>query len=80
MTEFIIEDNVPVPARRRVGGGGRKYPWLELSVGQSFFVKNPPKIKNGYFVPLVAAPNKRYAPKKFISRKEGDGLRVWRVE
>lgn len=81
MTEFIIEDNVPIPNRKR-GGGGRKakYPTHLLEVGQSFFIPDAPKGGGGYYATMSSTFNRRYAPKRFVQRAEKDGLRIWRVE
>jgi hypothetical protein len=78
---FEIEKNVPIPEKVYKGGKGRKpkYPWFEMEVGDSFFVPNPPRQKNGHIAPITSVPSKRYAPKRFVYRKEGEGVRVWRV-
>lgn len=78
MVDFIIEDGISIPKKERK----RKYPWLEMKNGQSFHIDHDdvPKQKNGHYVSIVAPANRRYAPKKFVSRKDETGLRIWRVE
>jgi hypothetical protein len=53
----------------------QKYPYKEMEVGDSFFV-SAGGIQN------VCNQNYRMGKKlgmSFIARKEGDGVRVWRV-
>lgn len=57
-----------------------KYPWHDLDVGESFFVPNPPKQADGRTAPFVAAPNRRYKPKRFSSKQENNGIRVTRIK
>lgn len=71
MSDFQIEKGVPMPTSRL--WRGTKYPWLLLDVGDSF-TADPHK--NIYTA--VHAANRRYSPKRFITRKEGERVRVWR--
>lgn len=74
---IVIEKGVPIPPDRR-GGANRhasmsRWPWETLEIGDSFRVRS-----SG---PNTTWANRRYAPKKFISRQIGGRLyRVWRVE
>lgn len=70
-----IENNVPIPDK-----GNSKYPWLEMEVGDSFFVENPPKQKNGYPSTMATTATRRLSPKKFVQRVVDNGLRVWRIK
>ena len=76
-----IDKGIPMPkesfGRPR---GTCIYPWNEMEIGDSFFLENPPRQKNGQIVPMCSAPNKRYAPKRFALRKDGTGVRIWRIE
>lgn len=71
---FAIEKNIPVPTT----GKGRpdKYPWKNMEVGDSFLV---PDSTSAMFV-----GRKQYAQRahnaRYVTRREADGLRVWRVE
>ncbi len=67
-----IDDAVPMPGARVV----RRYPYAEMGVGQSFYVE-------GVQMQVVLNGNWRAGKKlgmKFIARREGDGIRVWRSE
>ncbi len=68
----IIDDAVPMPGARVV----RRYPYADMGVGQSFYVE-------GVQMQVVLNGNWRAGKKlgrKFIARREGDGIRVWRSE
>ena len=69
-----IDKNVPIPPDRL--SRGRKYPWDELEVGDSFFVEGKK------FEPLrvSAAQIGKAKARKFIARQVDGGVRVWRVE
>jgi hypothetical protein len=74
MTEYSgirLENNIPIPE----GKVNRRYPHEDMEVGDSFFIA-------GVALQVVLNANwragKRYA-KKFIARKEGEGVRVWRT-
>lgn len=63
-----IDKNVPIPEKRERKG---KYPFPKMEVGDSFFTKS-----DG-----VKAALSRYSKAHgvdLISRKEGDGFRIWR--
>ena len=69
---YAVEKNVPIPEGSGMGGG--KYPWRLLEVGDSFKVDRKDMKREG------ARP---WPPKslgiKVSCRKEGDGMRVWRI-
>lgn len=66
---YTIENEIPVPPHQN-----SKYPWDTLEVGQSFLVDPAGK---SMFSSASLAGKKR--GKKFIGRKVGSGVRVWRV-
>lgn len=68
--EFKIEKGVPVQ-KPDPGGAPRLYPFAEMEVGDSFV---GPKKAAG----ATSGASKRFSM-KFISRKEGDGVRIWRI-
>lgn len=72
--EFKIEKNIPPPSR---GGPGRKhkYPFREMEVGDSFFYRG----LRGTIVSCANYFGKRNNA-KFVTRKENDGFRIWRIE
>lgn len=73
MDEIKIDKGIPIPS----GGHGRraKYPWHEMEVGDSFFVSGGTNNKG-----FVSYANRRFAPKRFLSRTVEGGTRVWRLE
>jgi len=73
---FEIEKNHVVPAS--VDGLGRreKYPWSQMEVGDSFFVKDGEVRK----VAGAACHAGRRAGKKFVVRAVDGGVRAWRYE
>ncbi len=79
---FVLEDGVPIAARRNSGNGGRrgsKYPFAQMQPGQSFLV--PEDVKTLTVRSAVGAFNKRnQADCKFAVRVTPEGTRVWRVQ
>ncbi len=65
-----IQKGVPIPPAIRLG---RKYPWYEMEVGDSFYTP----VKRQSFSQQLAIHNNRDG-KHFIARSEGKGTRVWR--
>jgi hypothetical protein len=72
VSEFKIESDVPVPDERR----RFKYPWSEMKVGDSFFVENGSQ----NVLSTAGRQYGRFHGGKFSTRKEGNGVRVWRIE
>lgn len=73
--EFKIEKGVPVP--KSGGQGIGKYPFNKMEVGDSVFFSG-----SKYSIGAVRTASlnwARYNGKKVMSRKEGDGVRIWRV-
>lgn len=68
---FEIEKNVPLPPK--ASGRGRKYPFPDMAVGDSIFIPSIHRSRSGSLASLASKWG------KFSSRKEGDGLRIWRV-
>lgn len=66
-----IDKGIPVPTETRVRAS--KYPLAEMEVGDSFFTEKDIK---GMISRFAAKHN----GKKFVTRKEGDGIRVWRTK
>lgn len=71
---FAIEKGVDVT---KAAGRGRpwKYPFLEMEIGDSFFV--PADLAEKVRAAATSA-GRRYG-KKYVTRKEGNGRRVWRI-
>ena len=78
MAEIKIEKGIPIPGRR--GGATVIYPWLELEIGESFFVPANGMPLHRVQQRLNPARHIRFGH-KFISRQmpEEDGVRVWRI-
>lgn len=72
--DIKIEKDIPLPAMGINGKPPCKYPWREMAVGDSFFVVG--KWKKS----LAGMGSQRHAPKRFVSRRENGGYRIWRYE
>lgn len=71
-----IDKDVPIPMRGSWQGLGRKYPFEEMEVGDSFFVTDvsPKSVRtsaNGW--------KKRHPGFDYTSRVIDGGTRVWRI-
>jgi hypothetical protein len=73
---FEIENEHAIPAARQHNGRREKYPWSQLDVGQSFFVKGG-ALRS---MSSTASHAGRRNGKKFIARDAEGGIRVWRYE
>ena len=69
-----IENDVPMPKATR----STKYPFRDMSVGESVFFDNEPN--GSHSNPAISAHmlSKRDGV-KFATRKECNGVRIWRV-
>lgn len=65
-----IDKSIPPPVAKTT-----KYPWAEMEVGDSFLIE----AARSSATSLAGSASARYAPKRFVSRKEGSGRRIWRV-
>lgn len=68
-----VDKNIPLPNAKT---SGNKYPWRQMEVGDSFLVQNR---EHANVCSVAANAGKRYGM-KFATRKEADGVRVWRIE
>lgn len=68
-----IDKGIPLPK----AATREKYPFREMNVGDSFFVKETVASSS------ASLANKRFAPKRFASRKVTvggqSGLRIWSI-
>jgi len=67
---ITIEKNIPTPPKRNI------YPYRQMDVGDSFLV---PEAR----IQIVSNNNYRVSKltgMRFIARREGMGVRVWRTE
>ena len=68
-----IAKKIPIPPSRR--GRPPVHPFKEMKVGDSLFLNVPQSSAAGYYKWYVV----RYGW-KFTTRKELDGVRIWRIE
>lgn len=67
-----IEKNIPLPPEKK----RNTYPYKSMDIGESFLVTEGK-------MQIVCNANYRASKAmgmKFIARKEGNGVRVWRIE
>lgn len=78
---YQIEKGVPL-AGSKVGHGNRKYPLGEMDVGDSFFVPRGNAAMDTHQNRLCSVARIFGARNgvKFATRREGDGVRVTRIE
>lgn len=82
--EIKVDKCVPVPAALSAKG---KFPWLQMSVGDSFFAPNYVQAKhmrkNGEKTLTMAFPRTKVPGSKWVTRTVTEngirGVRVWRV-
>ena len=70
----VIEKGVPLPPARSFVS---KYPFRNLSCGDSFLVENPEDYKRAK---SAAANVSQRTDFEFSSRMTNEGLRIWRVK
>jgi hypothetical protein len=70
---IAIDKNVPLPPPKR--GPEATFPWQSMEVGDSFLVEGRSQSSVASHGSLAG---QRYG-RKFTTRKEGDGVRVWRI-
>ena len=73
--EFKIEKGIPMPPVVKNGIAEKKYPWLQMEVGDSFLIPDKPSRAVGS---LIASHNRN--GKRFACRTVEGGTRVWRME
>ena len=69
---IAIENNIPLPQERK----RNTYPYRSMDIGDSFFIDN-------IAMNIVCNNNYQTAKRtgmKFTARREGNGVRVWRIE
>ena len=77
MADVTIDKDIPIPWRN----SHTMYPWLELEVGDSFFVANRTAVEMGQRWRHVRL---KHPHLKFTARANEEhgvaGVRVWRIE
>ena len=76
--DFKIEKNIPIPKSTKTRTGLWKHLAENMNVGDSVFLKNPPKNPQGKLAVLTRLY--AYKPKRFTCQIEGEGARLWRTE
>ena len=70
---YKIEKHIPMPTSRSI------YPFADMEVGDSFFV--PKNDIVGTRVSVAISYYKKKNPKKsFATRKDENGMRIWRTK
>lgn len=70
-----IDKGIPIPK----GRNSSKYDWNEMEVGDSTFFDNEPKGAKALACSAAAQYGYKHGM-KFRNRKEGNGVRIWRIE
>ncbi len=65
----MFDTDIPVPTYR-------KWPFKKMEIGQSYLLTKEESISGRAAAFSLATRDRRY---KFLTRKEGDGVRVWRI-
>ncbi len=73
---FKIEDNVPLAPH---GNNHSKYPFREMTVGQSFFVPTEAASYSTVAQAACSAGSLKGDGTRFTIRKVDGGVRVWRL-
>lgn len=90
MARITVSPNVPIPESKRVMPGEARYPFLDMKVGDSFFVpltkgKTVSQLRNAINSSAYYVPGKPgMSGAKFSTRKVEEngqvGIRCWRVK
>ena len=71
-SEHRDSDGVPLPTKRVK----HDYPYEQLEVGESFVVQG---VGMNSLCNLNRVKGRKYG-RKFVCRKDGEGVRIWRIE
>lgn len=71
-----IEKNLPIPSS--VVGRPAIYPWADMEIGDSFLAM-PDGGKTSLTSKLSTCAAHAFGKGNYATRKEGDGVRVWRT-
>lgn len=74
MAKYRIEKDIPIASRKNKFS---IYPFAEMEVNDSFFV---PNIRQQTLSSAAYYFSKKHPPKKFATRQENNGSRVWRIQ
>lgn len=76
---YEIESGIEIP-KTKTHSRNRVYPFLEMKVGDSFFVEIETAEKRRSKQVSICGSAGRLRPKKFVTRVVEDGVRCWRVK
>lgn len=74
-SKIMVSRDVPIPPPEGGRGAVPIYPWRDIDVGESFV---HPGSRNAATAMIQYAT--KQTGRRFTSRKEGSGYRIWRVE
>ncbi len=80
--KITVQSGIPLPNPDSPRGRSI-YPWREMSVGDSFFVKGDPNKKNPISGGAVGSAARRLGVKfamRYVTERGQKGIRVWRVK
>jgi hypothetical protein len=75
-----IDKNIPMPPQATRSKRGNSYQWGDMEIGDSVFFDNEPSGSGSH--PAMGAKTfawRQGKGAKFSARKEGNGVRIWRV-
>lgn len=75
-----VDKGVLLPASRQSSNRAPKYPWKQMSIGDSFFVPVEDMGRKEIIRKTVLSCAFRQKPMKFATRMQANGIRVWRIE
>lgn len=77
---WVIEKDIPIP-NRVTGKGASKYGFRDMEVGDSIlFPDEPLGMKSRPSESARKTQNRSEGKKEYTVRKEGSGVRVWRIK
>lgn len=80
MDKIKVQKGLKIPKINGKGGRPAKYPFEKLNVGDSFF--SPGLNTRHTIYSALKNYNAKFATEKIeiLTRREGDGIRVWRTQ
>ncbi len=73
---FEIEDGIAIPKPNKPGRPS-KYPFSAMELGQSFYIEG---ITQAGARSAAYCWSRNHNGTKFVTRAEGEGIRIWRTE
>lgn len=79
-TVYVIEHGIPIPPRSNGQRHEGSYPFAAMQPGDSFLLPGPTATAGKRASAAASGANKRFAPRRFESRRVAEGARIWRVK